>query len=172
MHNIVHIWENVCLVTYLYLFSAIIHSNLTSQPLVMIGPFGGYWWVWSNCICQNKSKWQNIYMSLNNHNIMYLLVINYFDLIFSLTICLNSHYIFVQQGTTLFKFKHKLFCFFITKYIFLKSHTLSKYSCSHVYWTTIQCKEWDFDFSFNFQFIVFFVIVHLVVLGLALSFDN
>jgi hypothetical protein len=33
-----------------------------------------------------------------------------------------------------------LFCFLIIEYFLLRSHTLNKYSCSHMCWTTIQCK--------------------------------
>ncbi len=112
MHNIVYVWEDVYLVTYLQWSNVILHLNLASQPLVLIGPSSGYCQVWSNYICQNGSKWKNNYMCLNSHNITYLLIIYYFDLIFSLTICFNNHYIFVQQGTTLLKFNHNfiLFC--------------------------------------------------------------
>jgi hypothetical protein len=48
---------------------------------------------------------------LNNHNIMYLLIIYYYDMIFSLIICLNNHYEFVQQGITLLKFNHNFILF-------------------------------------------------------------
>ncbi len=106
MRNIIHLLKDVCLVTYLQLSNVFLHLNLTSEPLILIGPFGGYWQVWSNYICQNGSKWQNSYMCLNSHNIMYLLIIYYSDMIFSLIICFNSHYKFVQKGTTLFKFSH------------------------------------------------------------------
>jgi hypothetical protein len=48
---------------------------------------------------------------LNNHKIMYLFIIYYYDMIFSLTICLNNHYEFVQQGITLLKFNHNFILF-------------------------------------------------------------
>ncbi len=133
MHNIAHVWGHVCLMTFV-VSDYILHLNLTSQPLVLIGPFGWYWRIQNNYICQNGSKWQNSYMCLNNHNIMYLflIIIYCFDLIFSLIFCFNNHYMFVQQGT---HYSSLAIMFFlkINEYFLLRSHILNKYLCSHVY---------------------------------------
>jgi hypothetical protein len=97
MHKITHVWEHVQLVTYLSSSTQILHLNLTWQPLVLIGPFGWDWWIWNISMWQNNFKWQNNYMCLNNHKIMYfivclwiMIIIYYFNMIFSMIICFNN----------------------------------------------------------------------------------
>jgi hypothetical protein len=50
-------------------------------------------------------------MCLNNHKIIYLfmIIIYYFDMIFLVTVCFNSHYRFVQQTISMFKFNLDFF---------------------------------------------------------------
>jgi hypothetical protein len=137
MHNIANIWKHVC---FLKLYSEIMHLIQTSQTLVVIGPSSFCWRVENIYICQNGSKCQNNYICFNSHNIMYmiLIIIYCFDMKFLLIVCLNSHYGYVQDYSSLAII---LFYFCINKIFLLWFHTLNKYSSSHVYCAMTQCKE-------------------------------
>jgi hypothetical protein len=81
-------------------------------------------------------------------------------MIFLVIVYFNSHYGFVQQVITMFNFDPHFF--FKIEFFFLKSHTLNKYSCYHVYWSSFISRH---VFIFNFH-------TPFIVLGLALSSDN
>jgi hypothetical protein len=80
----------------------VVHSNSTfksnMQALVLIGPFGWQWWVWNGSICHKDTKWQNNYMCLNIHKIMYffMIIIYYYDLILSMIVCVKYYLEFFQ----------------------------------------------------------------------------
>jgi hypothetical protein len=117
----------------------LLHLNQASQILVVIGPFGFCWQIQNNYICQNNSKWQNGYICLNSHNIIYLiLIIIYYCVKFLLILCLNSHYGFVQDCSRLAII---LFEFCINNFYFF---------CDFILWTNIHLHT-SIELQFNLK---------------------
>jgi hypothetical protein len=110
-------------------------------------------------------------MCFNSHNIIFLFIIHCSDMIFSLIICFNSHYRFVQQGSTLFKYGHN----FILFHYYEIFHLEVLWSNIHVHRSIelqFNVKKWDFDFSFNFLFSFFLRFYMFRGFGVGLSFDD
>jgi hypothetical protein len=96
--------------------SIIVQCNFAfKSSITTIGSNWTIWWVLASLKQLHMPEWlqmvEQVHVSQQPQKIMYLLIIYYFDMIFSLIFCLNSHYIIVQQGTTLLKFSHNLTLF-------------------------------------------------------------
>jgi hypothetical protein len=148
-----------------------------TAPLALCGFILFFVYIHNHAMCLVHALWWLLFLyyfiCFINHDIMdmILIIIYYFDMKFLLIVWLNGHYGFVQHCSSLAII---LFLFCINKNFLLWSHILNKCSSSHIYWPTIQCKEYSFGFSFYFLLIIIFsIVVHaLWVLWLALSFDN